>query len=178
MLAVFFFFFNTTLSPPPEEGRTSTSGEHFQVTNPRFRAGLNHFLWYMKGMTGSSALPKQTDFSLNKRQAIKDQRTALKSPAASLSNTAYSVLHAAVTVQPPMLHFSNQSCFKAHRTGKFTVWKWRHNFKHKPKKQPAAPDSKSNADCSTAAAPGPGDVVCQQNKDAESLQPWHRAHKT
>lgn len=71
-------------------------------------------------MTGSSALPKQTDFSLTKHQAIKVRRIALKSPAASLGNTAYSILYAAVPVQPQMLHFSNESCFKAHRTGKYT----------------------------------------------------------
>lgn len=71
-------------------------------------------------MTGSSALPKQMDFSLTKRQAIKVQRIPLKSPAASLGNRAYPILYAAVTVQTQMLHFSNQSCFKAHRSGKLT----------------------------------------------------------
>lgn len=129
-------------------------------------------------MAGSSAGPKQTDFSLTKRQAIKDQRIAVKSPAASLSNTAYSILYAAVTVQPQMLHFGNQSCFEAGRAGKFTdsVETEAPFPTYNPKKQPADPDSKSNADCGTAAAPGPGDVICQQNKDAESLQPWHGAH--
>jgi len=71
-------------------------------------------------MTGSSALPKQTDFSLNFYGLVLGQRAPLRAPAASLGNTAHPVLHAAVTVQPQTPHFSNQSCFQAQSSGKCT----------------------------------------------------------